>query len=321
MILKIPFLCYKFALVNRRVFFLSAFLWAQQDPQFTQYMFNRFGLNPAAAGYLGAWNITGVSRLQWIGIDGHPQTFMVSGHGPVNFLRGGVGLSLVGDQIGPFRTVDLKGAYAFRLPLGQAGSALQLGVSGGILNKALDGASLRPEQIPDPALLNRAISLTTFDVNAGVYFSLPEERWYLGISALHLTEPSLKEFTVSGRSKVPRHFYATTGARFRLSENVTLHPSTFFKLAQNQLMLDLNLNLQVQPVVLGLSYRLGDAVCGIIGLQATENLLLAYSYDYTTSRLGAVTWGSHELLISYTFASLLKLLPPNLGVRDKKDFR
>lgn len=284
-------------------------------------MYNRFGLNPAAAGYAGAWQLVGVGRLQWIGIDGHPATFAVNAHTPVTFLRGGVGLSLLGDQIGPFRTTDIKAAYAFRLPVGSGGSALQIGVAGGVISKSLDGAALKPEQIPDPTLFNRASNLLVPDVGAGIYFTLPEDRFYVGVSALHLTEPSLKDFTATGRSRIVRHFYATTGYTARLSETVDLVPSLFFKLAGTQYMVEGNLALRVQPVVLGASYRLGDAVSALLGLQATEGLFVGYSYDYTLSRLGAVTTGSHELVLVYTLAPAFRLIPPDLGVRDKKDFR
>ncbi|MCX8112546.1 MAG: type IX secretion system membrane protein PorP/SprF [Bacteroidia bacterium] len=300
---------------------LTGLLWAQQDPQFTQYMYNRFGLNPAAAGYAGAWQVVGLGRLQWIGIDGHPNTFAVNAHTPVTFLRGGVGLHLMGDQIGPFRTADIKAAYAFRLPIGGGGSFLQLGIAGGILSKSLDGASLRPEQIPDPTLFNRSSNLTVPDLAAGLYFTLPEDKFYFGVSATHLTEPSLKDFTSTGRSRIPRHFYATAGYTARLSETIELMPSAFFKLAETQYMVEGNLSLRVQPVVIGASYRLGDAVCALLGLQATEALFIGYSYDYTLSRLGAVTTGSHELVLVYTFAPAFRLIPPDLGVRDKKDFR
>ncbi len=245
----------------------------------------------------------------------------MNAHTPVTFLRGGIGLSLLGDQIGPFRTTDIKAAYAFRLPVGSGGSALQIGVTGGVISKSLDGASLRPEQIPDPTLFNRASNLLVPDVGAGVYFTLPEDRFYVGVSALHLTEPSLKDFTATGRSRIARHFYATAGYTARLSETIDLLPSVFFKLAGTQYMVEGNLALRVQPVVLGASYRLGDAVCALLGLQATEGLFVGYSYDYTLSRLGAVTTGSHELVLVYTLAPAFRLIPPDLGVRDKKDFR
>jgi type IX secretion system PorP/SprF family membrane protein len=198
---------------------------------------------------------------------------------------------------------------------------LQIGVAGGVINKSLDGASLRPEQIPDPTLFNRATSILMPDVAAGLYFTLPEDKFYIGISGLHLTEPKLKEFTSTGRSKIARHIYATAGYTARLSDNVLLQPSAFFKIIQSQYMLDVNLSLRVEPVVLGASYRLGDAVCALLGLQASEALFVGYSYDYTLSRLGAVTTGSHELVIVYTFAPALRLIPPDYGVRDRKDFR
>jgi type IX secretion system PorP/SprF family membrane protein len=259
--------------------------------------------------------------LQWVGIDGHPTTFALNVHTPVTFLRGGVGLSLMGDQIGPFRTTDVKAAYAFRIPFGESGAALQMGVAGGVLNKSLDAASLRPENIPDPTLFRNASSILLPDVGAGLYFTLPEDKFYVGVAGMHLTEPKLKEFTATGRSKLVRHIYATAGYTARLSENVFLQPSAFFKIARAQYMLDLNLSLRVEPVVLGASYRLRDAVCALLGLQASEALFVGYSYDYTLSRLGAVTTGSHELVIVYTFAPAIRLIPPDYGVRDRKDFR
>jgi type IX secretion system PorP/SprF family membrane protein len=108
--------------------------WGQQDPQFSMYMFNRMVLNPAYAGARGALNLTAVGRSQWVGIDGHPNTFTLSGDAGVNALHGGVGAHLMYDEIGPIQTIGLKAAYAFRFDFGKErgeGPALQIGLSPG----------------------------------------------------------------------------------------------------------------------------------------------------------------------------------------------
>jgi len=301
-----------------------AAVWAQQDPQFSLYMFNRQVLNPGFAGSFGSWNFTFGGRSQWVGIDGHPNTFTLTGHTYVPLIRGGVGGQVIGDYIGPFQTIDAKVYYAFHLPLGERGTKLQFGVAGGLLYKLLDGTNWRPPQTNnDPILVNAVTSATRPDVSAGIYLNGAEDRYYLGISGLHLIEPSFSALTQGGKGelRIVRHFNLMGGYQFRFSHTTSLTPSMLIKMAGSQLQYDLNMNFTVSPLIFGATYRWKDAIVGIVGFQISERLFAAYSYDYTLSGLAPATSGTHEIVISYTFPPVLKLYPPDLGVRDKKLLR
>lgn len=302
------------------VLLLQLGLYGQQDPQFSMYMFNRQVLNPAYAGS-NPFSITSAGRAQWVGIDGHPNTFTLSASAPINLLRGGLGGYVMADKLGPLATTALKLAYAFKLPIGQNGASLHIGLEGGILQKTLDGTNWRPEMMGDLTLLNQNVSLMKGDLSTGLYFTLPDDKFYLGVSGLHLLEPKLDAFTASKSSKVYRNIGVMTGYRFDFNDRVSLTPSVYGKMTKNQWMVDLNANLDVKPMIFGVSYRMRESLIGIIGFHVTERLFTAYSYDYVMNGLGAGTSGSHELVITYTFPTIVKYYPPDLGTRDKRRFR
>jgi len=298
---------------------------AQQDPQFSMYMFNRLVLNPAYAGTAGGTQLTAVGRSQWVGIDGHPVTFTASGSTPVYALRGALGGYIMHDRIGPFTATTLRAAYAFRIPLGESGNAIQIGINPGLAFRNLDGTQWRldPSNPTDPALPVGTYNQTQFTLGAGATFTMADDKLWVGIAADHLTEPALSNFTSTGSSKIARSFNLTAGYKFYLNQarSMSLVPSTMLKLTGPQFQADFNLNFNVSPMVFGVSYRLNDAIIGIMGFNATKELFVGYSYDYTLSGLGQATSGSHEVVISYTFPPVFKLRPPDLGVRDKKSFR
>jgi len=287
------------------------------------YMFNKFMLNPAFAGTQGATNITGVGRSQWVGIDGQPNTFGVSANAPVYPIRGGVGGYVMGDIIGPFRTVTLKAAYAYKQPLGQSGLALNIGIGVGFFNKTLDGTNWRYGGPTDPTLFNRQVSSTNVDLGAGLALTLPNDKLWVGFAADHLTEPRLSQFTTTKNTRLARSFNFMAGYKFNLNRTGTMSlvPSTNVRLTYPNVQADVNLNFNVSPMVFGLSYRMLSDVVALIGFNATKSLFVAYSYDYNHTALGAATSGSHEVIISYTFPSIYKIYPPDLGVRDKRTFR
>ncbi|MCS7074021.1 MAG: PorP/SprF family type IX secretion system membrane protein, partial [Bacteroidia bacterium] len=222
---------------------------AQQDPQFSMYMFNRQILNPAATAANGMINFTLAGRSQWVGIDGHPNTVTLTAGLPVKMLGGAIGASIMGDEIGPISTMSAKLAYAFNLPIGENGTALRFGLDAGFFQKSLDGATFRPGTPGDNSLLLQNISLARPDIGVGVYFHLPNDKFYIGVNANHLTEPDLKNFTQSGNSKISRSFNIMAGYKFDLvKEKVSLQPSIFAKNVASQFQVDLNANLYVSPM-------------------------------------------------------------------------
>lgn len=305
---------------------ITGTVFAQQDPQVSMYMFNRQFFNPAYAGAAGAPNLTLQGREQYVGIQGHPRTFNLAGSLPVKKLRGGVGGYIMGDQVGFWNTTSLNLAYAFHLPIGQNGSALQLGIQGTFSNKSLDFSKLNPAEQGDQLLMNAAGSVKSQlapSVGAGIYFHTAEDKFYFGVSANHINSPKITEF--GKETNLSLVTYVNAGYRFRLNSNgdISLTPSVLYKMTSPQSQLDFNLNLNVSPMVFGVSYRglkNTDAILGIVGFQANERLFVAYSYDYVMNGLRSSTSGSHELIVSYTFPTIFKVYPPDRGVRDNKPF-
>ncbi|MBX3102287.1 MAG: type IX secretion system membrane protein PorP/SprF [Bacteroidetes bacterium] len=301
---------------------------AQQDPQMTMYMFNHQIFNPGVNGYLGATNVTGAFRSQWVGIDGQPNTFTLALNTPVSLLRGGVGLAFLYDAIGPINTIKFNGSYAFKLELNKdKGTALQIGVAPGLINSSINRDMLRPADPSDPKLQTLGASPTVFNLGAGVFFyrqrqnNVPE-KFFIGASVDNITEPVLKYDQALEGTNYTRTIYGTAGYRFDLKENIHLVPSAMFRMAGPFNTLDVNANLHVRPMVFGLGYRVftGD-ILAMVGFNPSQSLFMAYSYDYTTNNLRSFTSGSHELLLSYTFPKVFRFYPPDLDGRDYEDFR
>ncbi|MFN8922749.1 MAG: type IX secretion system membrane protein PorP/SprF [Sphingobacteriia bacterium] len=303
-------------------------VYAQQDPQLTMYMFNHQIFNPGVNGYLDALNITGAFRSQWVGIDGQPNTFTLTANTPLPLLRGGVGGSLLYDQIGPFNTIKFNGSYAFKLELDPSTRTnLQIGVAPGLISTSLDVANLRAADPNDPILQAGSGSVTTFNLGAGIFLyrqrenNVPE-KFFVGASVDNITEPSLQYNDAATETQYTRSIYGTAGYRFDLTSSVYLVPSALVRLAGPNFNTDINANVHIRPMVFGAGYRVnaGD-ILAMVGFNPNQNLFLAYSYDYTTSALGNFTSGSHEILLSYTFPKVFRYYPPELDVRDYKDFR
>jgi type IX secretion system PorP/SprF family membrane protein len=299
---------------------------AQQDPNWTMYMFNRNLISPGFAGYHGATNFTFAGRTQWVGLEGHPTSFSFAYSNPAPKLRGAIGAYLIGDKIGPFAGVELKGVYAYRFTLNQREDYVQIGLNAGILYRSLDGTNFRPPQsITDPVLSNAVRNDLVPDLGFGIALVGNDaglaEKYYVGLGIQHLLEPALPSLTTSGDTRILRQINLTGGYRFDLARRISFQPSVLFRLAGAQWQVDLNANLTVSPMVFGLSYRLDDAVSALVGFQASSRLFLAYSYDYTTSRLGPATSGSHEIIISYTLPRFFRFTPPDYGPKYKRERR
>lgn len=289
-------------------------------------MFNRTVLNPAFSGYHEATNYTFAGRTQWVGIQGAPRTVSLSFSKPVPALRGGISAYVLGDQIGPISTTEAKVGYAFRLPVGNDGAAFQIGINGGIIYKSLDGSNwLPPEALQDPVLIPGNATQVSPDFGFGVALLGPEDRYWLGLSATHLLEPTLSSLTRSGapegQSQLVRLLGLQGGYTFRMSRDVDLVPSAYVRLAGGQFQADMNLAIQAYPIYAGVGYRLEDAVSGLLGLQASSKLFVAYAYDYPLSGLGVRTSGSHEIVVSYTLPRFFRFSAPTLTPYDRGRFR
>ena len=279
--------------------------YAQQDPQFSLNMFNHMAVNPGYAGSLGMLSAAVLNRQQWMGFEGNPKTTMASVHMPVKpfGFPSGVGLTFMDDQLGFEKNMTINLNYAYRMELGEG--SLGIGISAGLLSKALDGKWTIPDSemhIPatqDPAIPDGTEAGMGFDMGLGLFYHT--ENFYSGLSATHLFQPTV-DYGLSAKVDMKRHYYLSAGYNIQLSNPLLeLEPSLFAKFDGATFQLDVNARVIYNKRFWGgVSYRLGDAVVVMGGLELSNGLRLGVAYDFTTSAIGAYSYGSVEFMLSYS---------------------
>jgi len=299
---------------------------AQQDAQFTQYVFDGLAVNPGYAGYKEATNASLLYRNQWTGIDGSPKTLTASIDGLSGDKRTGLGFHIIQDQLGAENNLSAFGSYSFRLRLGEE-ERLSLGLAAGLVQYTVDGNKLTPLH-KDPSFSGKQ-SVINPDLNFGIFYASSHYFWGLSVTDLFSNlQYNNSAFLYLYRV---RHYYAQAGAIFELNENFSIKPSFLLKQDfKGPANLDINLFFLLgRQIWLGTSYRTGvkflsgsnlesnlqstDALSAIVEFNLDQHWRLGYSYDYTTSHLNSVSAGSHEISLGYRF---LKKNAPVLSPRN-----
>ncbi len=290
-------------------FFLLLFFsfpgWAQQDPLTSHYMFNIMTFNPGIAGTSGMICATAINRQQWIGFEGSPSTTIFNINAPVSIfkIKSGIGLVVESDNIGFDRDINISAAYSYIMDLGTA--KLGIGINLGMLNKTLDptweipdgGDFTQPDQ--DPLIPVNKESIVAFDAGFGLY--LRSDRFYASASVTHINQPAIKY--TKGESYISRHYYLTAGYTIQLpNPSLELLPSVFAysdgKIIQASVTSLVRYNKKVWG---GVSYRAGDALTGMIGIELFNGIRIGYAYDFPLSDIRKSTLGSHEFMVNYCF--------------------
>lgn len=277
-------------------------LFAQQDPQYSQYMFNTLVLNPAYAGSRNVISLTGLGRMQWVGIDGAPRTQSVTLDAPINNQKMGIGLSFFNDKIGFEKRTAVYVPFSYRLMLKKG--VLSFGIQAGAMNYRSDNSSIKlHEQVitPDGAFASNTSGWKP-NVGAGVYYT--DDKFYVGASL-----PKLIPYSYSSSGKdgegMRNHAFLTAGALFNITNDIKLKPSTVIKYVKGApIQADINANLWFNnKFAVGLSYRTGDCVLAMFELQLNDQLRLGYAFDYTLTSLNKAKGFlySHELMLRYEF--------------------
>lgn len=283
-------------------------VFAQQDPQYTQYMYNMNVVNPAYAGSKESLSLTALYRNQWTGMEGNPITFTFSGHSPISD-KIGLGLSAVKDALGPVKETNVFADFSYTLQLGD-NVQLAMGLKAGATFHEV-GLSTLELQDPNDPFFSEDINNTYPNIGAGAF--LYGDKFYVGFSipnmlkSVHLDENGIKYGSETN------HYFATAGYVFQLSQSFKLKPSVMVKSAFDApISYDMNLNtLFYDRFELGVSYRLDDSFSGLVGFQITPNIRVGYAYDRVTSDLKAVGPSSHEVIITFDiFFSSPAILTP-----------
>ena len=283
--------------------FLSLQSFAQQDPQFTQYMYNMSVINPAyATAEEGILNLGGLYRTQWVGIDGAPKTGTFFAHTPVND-KIELGLSFTNDNIGDVvNENNIYADFAYVLPVGLE-SKLSLGLKAGVtfFNANFDGFILQSGNVSTDIAFNENISKTFPNLGIGAFFFTDD--YYVGLSAPNMlsTKHIENENGIKANGVQNVHYFFTGGYVFDISENLKLKPAFMGKAVKGApFALDITANVLInEKLEAGLGYRLGDAVSALVNFRVTPELRIGYAYDYTTTNLSSYNSGSHEIFILF----------------------
>jgi type IX secretion system PorP/SprF family membrane protein len=291
---------------------MAASLFAQQDPIYSQYMFNKLALNPAYAGSRDLLTADILYRYQWVNISGAPKTISASLHSPLNNPHLALGAYVYNDRIGPLNYSGALATFAYRVIFPK--SKLSFGLQAGFKNNGIVMSDLKTYDEQDPMMYSNIQKKVTPDANFGVYYY--SERFYAGLSTLHLFQNlSTMVQDSAGNTqytKLVSHFYGMTGAAFPLGDKVVFRPSLLAKFVQNAPpQVDLNASfLFVNTLWLGLSYRTENAISFITEVNIAQNFRIGYSYDIWLNELKIYNKGSHEIRLSYDFNVGNRILSP-----------
>lgn len=273
---------------------------AQQDAQYTQYMYNTINVNPAYAGSRGVLSVFGLHRTQWVGLDGAPVTNAFSINAPIANSRLGVGLSFVNDRIGPTNENTVSADVSYSVPTSED-FKLSFGVKGTANFFNLDVNKLLARNPTDLSYQN----VSNFSPNFGAGMYLHSNRTYFGVSVPNILQTIRYSDNSVSVNKERLNLYVIGGHVFELSSEIKLKPAFLVKAVQGApLQADLSANFMfVDKFVLGAAYRWSAAVSVMAGFQASESLYIGYGYDLETTRLQNYNSGSHEIFLRYEFFS------------------
>lgn len=277
---------------------LTVSSYAQQDAQYTQYMYNPININPAYAGSREALSIFGLHRTQWVGLDGAPVTNAASIHTPIENTNIGIGLSFVNDKIGPSDQNNISVDFSYTVPTSETFQlSFGLKATADLLN--IDYTKLNIYNPSDPRFQNNVDNKFSPNIGAGVYFH--SDQTYIGLSVPNFLETKHYDDNSTSVAQERLHYYFMAGHVFDLSYDVKFKPSLLTKVVQGApLQVDLSANfLFFDKLTLGAAYRLSAAVSGMAGFQVSDAIFVGYAYDAESTKLANYNSGSHEIFLRF----------------------
>ena len=282
--------------------------YAQQDAQFTQYMYNTININPAYAGSRGALSIFALHRTQWVGLDGAPVTNAASVNTPLNQSNLGLGVSIINDKIGPTTENTIAADLSYTVPTSET-FKLSFGIKATANIFNLDVNRLNPVD-DDPSLRDFNNKFTP-NFGAGVY--LHSDKAYVGFSVPNFIESNRYDDNEVAIFKEKINYYLIAGYVFDLNTSVKFKPALLTKIVEGApLQADVSGNFMFNDkFVVGLAYRWSAAISAMVGFQVTDGMYIGYGYDHETTRLNNYNSGSHEIFLRYEiFKNNDKIITP-----------
>lgn len=274
--------------------------FAQQDPQYSLYMFNPLGVNPGYAGSREVLSAVLIHRSQWVGLDGAPETQVLSINSPLKNKKMGLGLQIVNDKIGPRNNQYLSATYAYRLKIGSG--KLAFGLRGGVINYNYDWGKIdyRDQEDAIPTTGAESFMLPTFDF--GMYYNT--KTFYTGFAIDHINEAKYNllstQDTIFSDAKQYANFTGTIGKAFILNNNLVLKASMLLRGANKAGNLDINGSLLIKNKILfGVTLRSTEALILMTEINLSKNLRFGVAYDIDATDVARSTSGSFEFFLGY----------------------
>jgi len=276
--------------------FTALVSYAQQDAQFTQYMYNTINVNPAYAGSRGALSVFALHRTQWMGIDGAPVTNTLSINTPLNDSNIGLGVSIINDKIGPTHENTISADLSYTIPTSET-FKLSFGIKATANLFDLNSYELDPLVSGDPSLQN----YTKFNPNVGAGIYLHSNKAYIGFSAPNFIETNRYSDNEVKIYKEKVNYYLIGGYVFDLNDDLKFKPAIISKLVEGApLQIDMSANFMFNnKFLVGVAYRWSAAVSAMVGFQVSDGLYIGYGFDNETTNLKNYNRGSHEVFLRY----------------------
>ena len=304
-------------MIRRIVFTVLGFIFlngssafAQQDPEFTQFMFNKMYYNPAYAGVEGITHFNLLVRSKWTGYastfdgaGGAPTTQVFTMSSPIYKLKSGFGVNLMNDNLGNLNNLSMQGSYAYHIPIQEA--KLSIGVNAGFFSQSIDFSKYRPSDPNDPLLKTGKETQVRFDMGFGVYYQAP--KYYVSVSVNHLASPSFNFGIDNLRNALEPTMYIMGGYHYSVSYNLTITPSLMVQSDFKKALINFGAIARLNDKFWGgLSYKYQESAAVILGMSLLKSkaLEVGYGFDYIVHDQEAKQPTSHEIRLGY-------LLPVN----------
>lgn len=277
----------------------SFFVSAQQEAQYTQYMYNTANINPAYAGSRGSLSALIMHRTQWVGLEGAPVTNVATISSPLGISqRFGLGVSFVNDKLGPSDNNVISVDLSYYVPTSE-NFKLAFGVKGTVDMFNVDFNKVKLFNPNDNLNRENIDNRVSANVGAGLYWY--SDKTYLGVSVPYILENHYYDNDIQYVASEKMHFHVLAGHVFNLGKELKFKPSALTKVVQGSpLQVDLSANfLFFDKFTLGAAYRWSAALSGMAGFQLSDSWLIGYAYDKETTRLGNFNSGSHEIFLRY----------------------
>lgn len=287
---------------------LSLISTAQQNPQFTNYMYNTMTVNPAYAGQRETFSGLALHRSQWVGIEGAPETQTFSVHSPLKNEQIGLGLNVVNDAIGPSNETFVDANFSYTLLLNDFDLKLSLGASAGVhfLNTDWSKGTFKDPDV----VFGENVNLISPTVGAGAY--LHSRKFYIGLSVPNMLQTKHYDDFQESLATERMHIYLIGGYVFDLSPSVQFKPAFLTRAVSGApLIVDVSANFWFnEKLTLGTAYRWEDSVSILAGIKLSKSFHFGYAYDINTTGISNYVGGSHEFFLRYELNRVGKILSP-----------